>query len=64
MGHPSGNVEDCGVEGDLNCGILAQQVSEAKKFSMLTREPSCDIMGQDVDAFLPLSKKKICQRFN
>ena len=34
MGHPSKNMEDFVVEGDLNYGNLVIEVSEEKNFSM------------------------------
>ena len=34
IGHPNRNMEDIGVEGDLNCRGLAQEVSEEKNVSM------------------------------
>jgi hypothetical protein len=41
MGHTSRHMEDRGAKGDLNCGHLAQEVSEQKDF-MLPRD-HCDI---------------------
>ena len=38
MGRIIRHVEDSGAEGDLNCGSLAQEVSEEKIFSMLSRD--------------------------
>jgi hypothetical protein len=43
IGHPGMNIEDSAAEGDLNCGGLPQEVSEEKRFSMLSRDHSCDI---------------------
>ena len=34
VGNPSRNMKDIGAEGDLNCGGLAQEVSEEKNISM------------------------------
>ena len=34
MGHSSRNMKDIGAESDLNCGVLAQEVSEEKNVSM------------------------------
>jgi hypothetical protein len=34
MGHPRRNMGDSGAEGDLNCGGLAQEVSEEKNISV------------------------------
>ena len=34
MGHSSRNREDSSAEGDLNCGGLAQEVSEEKDVNM------------------------------
>ena len=45
MGHPSKNIDDSGAEGDLNCGDLAQAVTE-DNVSMWPREGSCDILGR------------------
>jgi hypothetical protein len=56
MGHPSRNMEDSGAEGDLNCGGLAQEVSEEKNFSLLPRNSSCDISVKNVTAFCPCPK--------
>ena len=50
-------MEDSGVQGDVNCRVLAQQVSEAKNFSMLPRDPSCDILVKNVAAFCPCPKQ-------
>ena len=44
MGHPSWSMADSGTEGDLNCGGLAQEVSEEKNFNMWPRDCSCDIL--------------------
>jgi hypothetical protein len=41
-GQSSRSMEDSGAESDLNCGDLAQEVSE-KNFRMLPRDCSCDI---------------------
>lgn len=38
MGHSSRNMEDSGVENDLNCGGMAQEASKEKNFSMLPRD--------------------------
>ena len=34
MGHPSGDMEDSAVEGDLNCGSLALEVLEVQSIIM------------------------------
>ena len=41
--HTCENVEESGADGDLNCGSLAQEVSEEKSFSMWTRDQVCNI---------------------
>jgi hypothetical protein len=45
-------MEDSGAEGDLNHGVLAQEVSEEKNF----RDHSCDILVKNVAAFCPCLK--------
>lgn len=40
-----------GIEGDLNCGGLAQGDSEENNFTMLPRDCSCDILVKNVAAF-------------
>jgi hypothetical protein len=45
-GHPNRNMEDSGVEGDLNYGGLAQEVSEEKNVDIWPRDYSCDISLQ------------------
>ena len=42
-------MEDSGAEHDLKCGGLAQEVSEEKNFSMLSR----DILVKNVGTFCP-----------
>jgi hypothetical protein len=42
-------MEDSGAEGDLNCGGLAQVVSEEKNVSMLHRDHSCGILVKNVE---------------
>ena len=59
IGDTNKSMEDSGAEGDLNCGSLAQGVSEEKNFSMLPRELSCDILVKNIFTkifvcFLPL----------
>lgn len=44
MNYPSRNMETNDAEGDLNCGSLAQEISEEKMFSMCPRDWSCDIL--------------------
>lgn len=56
MSHPIGNMEASDAEGDLNCGGLAQEVSEEKTFSMCPRDCSCDIMLKNVSTFCPCLK--------
>ena len=48
-GHTSRSMEDSGAEGDLNCGGLAQVVSEEKNVSMLHRDHSCGILVKNVE---------------
>ena len=50
MGHISRNMEDNGVDNDLKCLELAQEVSQ-KNFRMLPRNFSCDILVKKVDDF-------------
>jgi hypothetical protein len=45
MGHPSRSMEDCGAEGDLNCGDLALEVSEEENFSMCPRRNFETVLG-------------------
>ena len=54
--HPIRDTVDSGAEGDLNCGGLAQDFSEEKTFSMLSRDPPCDILVKNVAAFCPCLK--------
>lgn len=42
VGHTSRSMEDSGVEGDWNCGRLAEEISE-ENFSMWPRDYSFDI---------------------
>lgn len=56
MGHASRNTEDSKVNGDWNCGGLAQGVSGEKNFSMLPRNCFCDIFVKNVVAFCPCPK--------
>jgi hypothetical protein len=56
MGHTSRNMEKSVVEGDFNCGGLAQEVSE-ENFNMLPRNHSCNILVKNVTVFLTLSKE-------
>ena len=53
IGHTIKSME---AEGDLNCGSLAQEVSEEKDCSMLPRDLSCDILVKNVSAFPPCLK--------
>ena len=56
-GHTSRSMEDSGAEGDLNCGGLAQEVSE-ENFNMLPRDHSCEILVKNVAALCPCPKRK------
>jgi hypothetical protein len=51
-------VEDCGAEGDLNCGDLVQEVSEEKNVSKWPRECSSDVLVKDTTALALVQKKK------
>ena len=51
IGHPSRNMEDTGVEHDLNCADKAQEVSGEMNFSMQPIDCSCDILVKNVAAF-------------
>ena len=53
MYHTSRSTEDSGAEGKLNCGYLAQEVSEEINFRILPRDHSCDILVKNVAAFRP-----------
>ena len=51
-------MEDNSVEGDLRCtGLMAQEVSEEKNFSMWPRDHSCDILAKNVADFCSYPKK-------
>lgn len=41
--HPRRSTEDSDAGGDLNCEVLAQEVSDKKNFSMWPTDCSCDI---------------------
>ena len=57
MGHPNRNMEDGGVEGDLNCVILlAQADSEERNCSMQPKDCSCNILVKNVATFCPCLK--------
>jgi hypothetical protein len=43
--------EDNSAQGDLNFGVLAQNFSEERNFSMLPRDRSCAILVKSVAAF-------------
>lgn len=45
MGHTSQDMEESGTGCNLNCGVLDQEVSKEKKFSMCSRDISCDYFG-------------------
>jgi hypothetical protein len=48
-------MEDSGAEGDLNCGDLAQEVSEEKNISMWPKDCSY-ILANNLAAFCPYLK--------
>ena len=53
-------MKESGVELDLmNCGRLAQNVSEERNFSMLLRDHSCETLMKNVAAFQLLSEESI-----
>ena len=57
MGSSNGNLKDSGFECDLtNCGVLTQEASEKKSFSILPRDCYCDILVKKVAAFCPCPK--------
>ena len=56
VNHSSRKMEDIDAEGDLNCGGLAQEVSEEKNSSKRTKEHSCNILAKNVTAFYPCPK--------
>jgi hypothetical protein len=47
-------MEDSGAEGDLNCGVLAQEVSGETDISMWPKDHSCSLLAK---GSLLLSKK-------
>ena len=50
-------MKDSGAESNLNCGgLLAQEVSEKKNFSMWPRDCSRDVLVKNVAAFCPCPK--------
>ena len=53
--HTSRNMEGRGIKSYLNCLGLDQEVSEEKKFSMLPRNGSCDILGEGSSCLLLFS---------
>ena len=58
MGHIL--VEGQWCKNDLNCGVLAQDVSEEKNFSIWPWDCYCDILAKNVAAFFPC--QKVCLR--
>lgn len=54
-GPASRRINNSGAEGDLNCGILAQEVSQ-NNFSMWPRDHSWDVLSKNVNAFCPCPK--------
>ena len=58
INHSSRNVEDSCIEGDLNCGGLAQEVSK-ENFSMLFIYHCYDILEKNVAAFCPSESAKV-----
>ena len=44
-------MEDISAVGDLNCRVLALDVSEEKNFNMWPRDSSCSILVKNVAAF-------------
>ena len=55
IGHPSRNMENTGVEHDLNYADQAQEVSGEMNFSMRPIDCSCDIFSEECGCFLALS---------
>ena len=51
MNHTSRSIEDRGAEGYLNCGGLAQEISEDKNFYKLPKDHSCYSSVKNVAAF-------------
>lgn len=43
----------------LNCGALAQELSQGKYFSMLPKDDSCAILVNNLTIFLCLSKRSV-----
>jgi hypothetical protein len=58
MEHSSRNIKDIGA--GVNSGVLAQEVSVEKNFSMWPRDCFCSILVKNVSAFLSLSE--VCLR--
>ena len=52
MGHSSGNMEDCGTEGDSICGGLVHAVSE-ENICISPRDHSRDLFCKNMVAFHP-----------
>lgn len=51
MDQSSRKMKDSGADRDLNCGGLAQEVSEEKNFNMWPRDYSYDILANIVAIF-------------
>ena len=57
MDHTSRSMEDNGADdNDSNCERLAQEVSDEKRFRMLPKDHSCDILVNKVASFCPCLK--------
>ena len=63
MGHPSRSMEDRGAEDELNCGGLAQEVSEGKNISMWPKDQSYDILTINMAA-LGVCPKSLLKSLN
>lgn len=55
MGHISGIIEDS-AKGSLNCGGLAEEISEGMNINKWPKDHSCDILARDMAIFDPCTK--------
>ena len=56
IGHTGRIMEDSSAEGDLNCGVLAQEGSEERNINLWHRH-SGDILAKGLAAFCPCLKQ-------
>lgn len=57
MGTISRNLEDSGVQNNVDYNSLVQEFLEAKNISNCPRDCSCDILAKNVPAFFPCPKE-------